>query len=233
MLCVAAAGAVRAAPRSVARVALRAASAAVAPAPASRRALATYYSKDHEYARLDGKVATVGITEFAAAQLGDVVYVTLPAVGDSFKKGCVPRLPPRLVWPAHPQVGLYLWCWRLVQAGARRTRRADGRPLLESRRASHRRPRAHRRHRHRRESFASVESVKAASDVYAPLSGKVIETNTKLADDPALVNSGAEAAGWFVKLEVAGGDATAAEAAALMGDAAYKAHCAAAAAEKH
>ena len=101
--------------------------------------------------------------------------------------------------------------------------------MLELRRASHCRPRTQRR----RESFASVESVKAASDVYAPLSGKVVETNAKLADDPALVNSGAEAAGWFVKLEVAGGDATAAEAAALMGDAAYKAHCAAAAAEKH
>ena len=79
------------------------------------------------------------------------------------------------------------------------------------------------------ESFASVESVKAASDVYAPLSGKVIETNAKLADDPALVNTGAESVGWFVKLEVA----DASEASALMGDAAYKAHCDAAAAEKH
>ena len=52
-----------------------------------RRAASTYFTKDHEYARVDGKVATIGITDFAQTQLGDVVYVTLPSVGDSFKKG--------------------------------------------------------------------------------------------------------------------------------------------------
>ena len=49
----------------------------------------TYFTKDHEYARVEGKVATIGITDFAQTQLGDVVYVTLPSVGESFKKGCV------------------------------------------------------------------------------------------------------------------------------------------------
>ena len=54
-----------------------------------RAASTTYFSKDHEYARVDGGVATIGITDFAQTQLGDVVYVSLPAVGDSFKKGWV------------------------------------------------------------------------------------------------------------------------------------------------
>ena len=55
----------------------------------TRAASTTYFTKDHEYARVDGGVATIGITDFAQTQLGDVVYVSLPAVGDSFKKGCV------------------------------------------------------------------------------------------------------------------------------------------------
>ena len=71
--------------------------------------------------------------------------------------------------------------------------------------------------------------MKAASDVYAPVSGKVVETNVALGDDPALVNSGAEGAGWFVKFEISG-DASA-EAATLLGEVAYKELCAAAAAK--
>jgi glycine cleavage system H protein len=98
------------------------------------------YSKEHEWVRVDGRVATVGISEHAQQQLGDVVFVELPEVG------------------------------REVAQGA---------------------------------AMAVVESVKAASDVYAPISGKVVEANAALSDDPALVNGDAEGAGWFCKLEIA------------------------------
>jgi len=97
------------------------------------------FTKDHEWVALDGDVATVGITRFAAEQLGDVVYVELPEVG-------------------------------------RRVARGEG--------------------------FAVVESVKAASDVYAPLSGEVIAVNGALAGAPDTVNADAEGAGWFAKLRV-------------------------------
>jgi glycine cleavage system H protein len=100
----------------------------------------TRYSKEHEWVRVDGQVATVGISEHAQQQLGDVVFVELPEVG------------------------------REVAQGA---------------------------------AMAVVESVKAASDVYAPISGKVVEVNEALNDDPALVNGDAEGAGWFCKLEIA------------------------------
>ncbi len=99
-----------------------------------------YYSKDHEWVRVDGDTATVGITRYAAEQLGDVVYVELPEVGRTVKKG-------------------------------------DG--------------------------AATVESVKAASDVYSPVSGEVLETNGALADEPGTVNSAAETAGWFMKVRIA------------------------------
>jgi glycine cleavage system H protein len=98
------------------------------------------YSKEHEWVRVDGQVATVGISEHAQQQLGDVVFVELPEVG------------------------------REVAQNA---------------------------------AMAVVESVKAASDVYAPISGKVVEANHALSDDPALVNADAEGAGWFCKLEIA------------------------------
>jgi glycine cleavage system H protein len=98
------------------------------------------YSKEHEWVRVDGQVATVGISEHAQQQLGDVVFVELPEVG------------------------------REVAQGA---------------------------------AMAVVESVKAASDVYAPISGKVVEANAALSADPALVNGDAEGAGWFCKLEIA------------------------------
>jgi glycine cleavage system H protein len=98
------------------------------------------FTKDHEWVELEGDTATVGITAYAAEQLGDVVFVETPEVGKTVKAG-------------------------------------DG--------------------------FAVVESVKAASDVYAPISGEVVEANGALADEPETVNAAPEAAGWFAKLKVA------------------------------
>jgi glycine cleavage system H protein len=97
------------------------------------------YSKDHEWVKIDGDTATVGITRYAAEQLGDVVYVELPEVGRSVKKG---------------------------------------------------------------EGAAVVESVKAASDVYSPVSGEVMETNTALGDNPQTVNEAPEAGGWFMRVKI-------------------------------
>lgn len=113
------------------------------------------YTKDHEWVRLDGAVATIGISTHAAEQLGDVVFVELPAVGKTFKKG---------------------------------------------------------------DDMAVVESVKAASDVYAPISGEVVEINQAIVDDPAKVNADPQGAAWFVKLK----PSNAAEAGELMDEAAYK-----------
>ena len=114
----------------------------------------TRYTKDHEWLRLDGDIVTVGITDHAQEQLGDVVFVDLPELE------------------------------REVEAG---------------------------------EACAVVESVKAASDVYAPLAGKVVETNQSVVDEPALVNSDAMGEGWFFRLEI--DDTEAFE--ALMDEAAY------------
>jgi len=99
----------------------------------------TRFTKDHEWVRLDGRIATIGITDHAQQQLGDVVFVELPDVG------------------------------REVESG---------------------------------EACAVVESVKAASDVYAPLTGRVTEVNTALAADPALVNRAAQSEAWFFRIEV-------------------------------
>lgn len=115
----------------------------------------THFTKDHEYARIEGDVATIGISAYAQEQLGDVVYVELPEVGRQLKKG---------------------------------------------------------------DDAAVVESVKAASDVYAPLSGEVIEANAALADNPAAVNAEAEGAGWFFKLRLS----DTGELAELMGEDDYK-----------
>jgi glycine cleavage system H protein len=112
------------------------------------------FTKEHEWVRLDGDIATVGITDHAQEQLGDVVFVELPEVG--------------------------------------RDVAAD-------------------------EACAVVESVKAASDVYAPLTGKVVETNQSIIDDPSLVNSEAEGEGWFFRVELDDTDAFE----ALMDHAAY------------
>lgn len=114
------------------------------------------YSKDHEWVRIDGNNAVVGISNYAQEQLGDVVFVELPKVGST------------------------------VEAGGQ---------------------------------LAVVESVKAASEVYAPIGGKVTAVNDALTDNPQLVNQSAEQDGWFVKLEVK--DAKQAE--ALMDAAAYQA----------
>ncbi|MGF1544821.1 MAG: glycine cleavage system protein GcvH [Parvularculaceae bacterium] len=113
------------------------------------------YTKDHEWVRLDGDVAVIGITAHAAEQLGDVVFVELPEVGKSFDQN------------------------------------AD---------------------------MAVVESVKAASDVYAPIAGEIVEVNAAIVDEPAKVNEDPDGAAWFVKIK----PADAGQIDALMDDAAYK-----------
>jgi glycine cleavage system H protein len=122
--------------------------------------MTTKYTKDHEWVTVDGDIATVGITQFAAEALGDVVFVELPEVGATFSHG------------------------------------AD---------------------------MAVVESVKAASDVYAPVSGEITEVNDALGDAPETVNEGPEAGGWFCRMKLA----DAGELDALMDRAAYDAFCAA------
>lgn len=115
----------------------------------------TRYTKDHEWVRLDGGIATIGITDHAQSALGDIVFIELPEPS---------------------------------------------------------------RHVDAEEACAVVESVKAASDVYAPLAGTVTEANAALADDPALVNRSAESDAWFFRLRL---DDTASFE-ALMDEAAYK-----------
>ena len=98
------------------------------------------FTKDHEWVRLEGDLAVVGITDYAQLQLGDVVYVELPEIGRRVERG---------------------------------------------------------------KEAAVVESVKAASEVYAPVSGEVAEVNEELAVDPAKVNADPLGAGWFMKLRLA------------------------------
>ena len=97
------------------------------------------YTKDHEWVLMDGDIATVGITDHAQEQLGDLVHVELPELERAVAEG---------------------------------------------------------------ETCAVVESVKAASDVFAPLAGKVVEINETIAEDPSIVNSDAEGEGWFFRLEL-------------------------------
>jgi glycine cleavage system H protein len=120
--------------------------------------MTVYFTKEHEWISVEGDEATVGITDFAQGQLGDVVFVELPEAGRQVIKG------------------------------------GDA---------------------------AVVESVKAASDVYAPVSGEVTEPNQALADDPALANSDPEGAGWFFKLRLS----DTSELDGLMDAAAYKSFC--------
>jgi glycine cleavage system H protein len=120
--------------------------------------MTTYYTKDHEWIRVDGDTGTVGITSYAAGQLGDVVYVELPETGAKLARG---------------------------------------------------------------DDFAVVESVKAASDVYAPVSGSVLEVNSALSDAPEKVNDAAEGDAWFVRVKLS----DAGELAGLMDEAAYAAFC--------
>jgi glycine cleavage system H protein len=97
------------------------------------------FTEEHEWISMDGDVGTVGISDYAQGQLGDVVYVEVPEVGASFNKG---------------------------------------------------------------EEVAVVESVKAASEVFAPVDGEIVEANKALEDNPATVNSDAEEGGWFYKIKV-------------------------------
>jgi glycine cleavage system H protein len=117
------------------------------------------FTKEHEWVEVDGDVATIGISAYAAEQLGDVVFVETPAVGKTVKAG---------------------------------------------------------------DDLAVVESVKAASDVYAPISGQVVEINDVLSGTPETVNQSPEADGWFAKVKLA----NPAEVDALMDRAAYEAYLA-------
>jgi glycine cleavage system H protein len=107
------------------------------------------YSKEHEWVAMDGDVATIGITDFAQGELGDIVYVELPEVGSRSKAG---------------------------------------------------------------ESLGTVESVKAVSEIYAPLSGEVVEVNSALTDAPETINSDPHEGGWICRIKIA----SAAELDALM-----------------
>ena len=114
-----------------------------------------YFTKDHEWIAIDGETATVGITDYAQGQLGDITFVELPAAGAALGKG---------------------------------------------------------------DSVAVVDSVKAASDVYCPVSGTVSAVNAALADSPELVNSAPEGDGWLWQMTLA----DPAELEALMDEAAYR-----------
>lgn len=120
--------------------------------------MTVFYTEEHEWVRVEGDLATVGVTDFAQGQLGDVVFVEVPEAGKQLAKGG---------------------------------------------------------------EAAVVESVKAASDVYAPVSGEVTEGNQALVDDPSLVNSDPEGEGWFFRLRLS--DSSQLE--GLMDAEAYKSFC--------
>jgi glycine cleavage system H protein len=101
--------------------------------------MTTRYTKDHEYIRIEGDAGIVGITDYAQAQLGDVVFVELPSIGKTVNKG---------------------------------------------------------------DEAAVVESVKAASEIYAPVSGEVVEVNSDLEASPGTVNEDPAGRGWFMKIRV-------------------------------
>jgi len=98
------------------------------------------YSKEHEWIAMEGEVATIGVTDFAQGELGDIVYVELPEVGSQAKSG---------------------------------------------------------------ESIGTVESVKAVSEIYAPLSGEVVEVNSALTDAPETINSDPHKEGWICRIKIA------------------------------
>ncbi|NJC05656.1 glycine cleavage system H protein [Sphingomonas kaistensis] len=118
--------------------------------------MSLYFTKDHEWIRVEGDTATVGITDHAQGQLGDIVFAEAPEAGKTLDKGG---------------------------------------------------------------EAAVVESVKAASDVYAPASGEVVEANPAIADDPSVINTDPEGEGWFFKLRLADPS----ELDGLMDEAAYRA----------
>lgn len=114
------------------------------------------FTKDHEFLRVEGELAVVGVTDYAQSQLGDIVFIELPEPGAILSKGS---------------------------------------------------------------QLATIESVKAASEVYSPISGEVVETNDALDDEPAAVNEDPLGKGWLVKLRIA----DAAELDGLMDESAYRA----------
>ena len=116
------------------------------------------YTEDHEWIKIDGDIGTIGISPYAASQLGDVVFVELPEIGREMAKG---------------------------------------------------------------DEAAVIESVKAASEVYAPVGGEVTQVNTALEDAPETVNASADGEGWFMKIKIADKD----ELGGLMDEAAYKTYC--------
>ena len=120
--------------------------------------MSTYFTEDHEWIKVDGSTGTVGISPYAAGQLGDVVFVELPEIGREMAKG---------------------------------------------------------------DEAAVVESVKAASEVYAPVGGEVTAVNEALEDAPEAVNASADGDGWFYKMTIADKG----ELEGLMDAAAYKAYC--------
>lgn len=97
------------------------------------------YTKEHEWVLVEGNIATIGITDYAQGELGDIVFIELPTVGDEIKS---------------------------------------------------------------METLGTIEAVKAVSDMFAPLTGKVTEVNSVLEDDPAVINSDPYGAGWMVKMEI-------------------------------
>ena len=117
--------------------------------------MSLYFTKEHEWVRVDGDTATVGISNHAQEALGDIVFAEVPEAGRQVSKG---------------------------------------------------------------QEAAVVESVKAASDVYAPVSGEVVEGNSAVADDPSLINSDPEGDGWFFKIKLADQG----ELGDLMGEGAYR-----------
>ena len=117
--------------------------------------MTTYFTREHEWIKVDGETATVGITDHAQEALGDIVFTEVPEAGKQLSKG---------------------------------------------------------------QEAAVVESVKAASDVYSPVTGEVIEGNQAVADDPSLVNSDPEGSGWFFKIKLA----DASELEGLMDEGAYR-----------
>ena len=121
--------------------------------------MTTRFTKDHEWVRLEGDIAVIGITQYATEQLGDVISVELPDVGKTYKKG---------------------------------------------------------------DEIAVVDSVKTAAEVYAPVSGEVIEINDGIEDAPQTVNDEPQGGGWFAKLKIADKS----ELDGLMDDAAYAQHIA-------
>lgn len=115
------------------------------------------FTEDHEYARIVNGIATIGVSEYAQEQLGDITYLELPQVGDAISKG---------------------------------------------------------------DSLGVIEAVKAASDIYSPVSGEIVEVNTDLESNPELVNQDCYGKGWIVKIKMSDSS----DASGLMNSESYKAH---------